>query len=145
MSVVNYSHIIEGHLGWCRNPPWSNPPPAGCRKMPQDGISRKPRLAVAEKYFGGRLCWFGNIWKFIGQRLGLEELRGAHKPPGRPPRARSWRFLPPQDTLTLSPSPTGVFWSKKNHHKVLFRLESVWYSFSLKLKNKEKTETNSRL
>jgi hypothetical protein len=27
--------------------------------------------------------------------------------------------------LALSPSYVGVFWSKKNYHKVLFRLDSV--------------------
>ena len=43
--------------------------------------------------------------------------------------------------LTSSPSPTCVFWSKKNHRKVLFCLDSVWYSFSVKVKNKEKTGT----
>jgi hypothetical protein len=41
--------------------------------------------------------------------------------------------------LTWTPSPLGVFWSKKNHREVLFRLDSVWYSFSARLKNKEKT------
>ena len=34
---------------------------------------------------------------------------------------------------------TGVFfWSVKNHQKLARQLDSVWYSFSAKLKNKEK-------
>ena len=39
-----------------------------------------------KKYFGGCFWSFGNIWEFIGERLGLEEFYGAHKP-GAPPRA----------------------------------------------------------
>ena len=35
----------------------------------------------------------------------------------------------------------GFFWSIKNHQKLARQLDSVWYSFSVKLKNKEKTET----
>ena len=35
--------------------------------------------------------------------------------------------------------PTKIF------AEVLFRLDSVWYSFSIKLKNKEKTETGTGL
>ena len=83
-------------------------------KMPekaQDGISRVQKVAAAEKYFGGRFWSFGNISEFIGQELGLEELRGAHKPSGRAPMAYGLLETP----LTSSPSPTCVFWSKKNH------------------------------
>ena len=32
----------------------------------------------------------------------------------------------------------GFFWSRKNHQKLARQLDSVWYSFSVKLKNKEK-------
>ena len=83
------------------------------RKRPQDGISQEQRLVVAEKYFGGRFQWFGNIWEFIVQELGLEESQGAHKPWGRAP------------TACGRPSLVGFFWSKKSHRKVLFRLDSV--------------------
>ena len=48
--------------------------PAGCRKRPQDGISRVQKVAAAEKYFGGRFWSFGNIWEFIEEELGLGEL-----------------------------------------------------------------------
>ena len=80
----------------------------------QDGISREQKVTVVEKYFGGRFWSFGNIWEFIGQELGLEELRGAHKPLGRPPRERPgglWTLL------TWPPSSVDVFWSKKNHRE----------------------------
>ena len=39
----------------------------------------------------------------------------------------------------------GFFWSIKNHQKLARQLDSVWYSFSVKLKNKEKIETGTWL
>ena len=39
----------------------------------------------------------------------------------------------------------GFFWSIKNRQKMARQLDSVWYSFSVKLKNKEKTETGTGL
>ena len=35
----------------------------------------------------------------------------------------------------------GFFWSIKNPQKMAGQLDSIWYSFSVKLKNKEKTDT----
>ena len=40
---------------------------------------------------------------------------------------------------------TGFFWSIKYHQKLARQLDSVWYSFSVKLKNKEKTEAGTGL
>ena len=41
---------------------------------------------------------------------------------------------------------SGVFfWSIKNRQKLARQLDSVWYSFSVKLKNKGKTETGTGL
>ena len=37
------------------------------------------------------------------------------------------------------------FWSIKNHQKLARQLDFIWYSFSVELKNKEKTETGTRL
>ena len=54
----------------------------------------------------------------------------------RPRRASTSTSLPLRWVVSSLPQ---TFWSKKNHCKVLFRLDSVWYSFSVKLKNKEKT------
>ena len=91
---------------------------------------------AAEKYFGGRFCWFGNISKFIGQRLGLEESR----------RARLEGLWSPRD----SSGPLS-----KHHGCLLVQEKSSWkfYSvwtpydipFSVELKNKEKTETGTGL
>ena len=80
---------------------------------------------AAEKYFGGRFWWFGNISEFIGERLGLEDSCGAQKP-GAPPLGRALRACGALGTLLISsPSPTCVFWSKKNHRNVLFRFDPV--------------------
>ena len=39
----------------------------------------------------------------------------------------------------------GFFWSIKNHQKLARQLDSVWYFFSVKLKNKKKIETSNGL
>ena len=39
----------------------------------------------------------------------------------------------------------GFFSSIKNHQKLARQLDSAWYSFYVKLKNKEKTGTSTRL
>ena len=58
------------------------------------GAGKAPRwdLMGTEAYDGGKVFWwtfwwFGNIWEFIEQVLGLGDSRGAHKPLGCPPRA----------------------------------------------------------
>ena len=45
---------------------------------------------------------------------------------------------------TLVGSP-GLFWSKNKLRQVSGQLDSVWFSFSAILKNKEKTETGTGL
>ena len=39
----------------------------------------------------------------------------------------------------------GFFWSKNNLREISGQLDSIWYSFSAILKNKEKTETGTGL
>ena len=39
----------------------------------------------------------------------------------------------------------GLFWSIKNDQKLARQLDSIWYSFSVKLKTKGKTETGTGL
>ena len=67
--------------------------------------------------------------------------RGRAHPPGRAlhPRGRIGTLLA---QLFYS---GGFFWSIKNHQKLARQLDSVWYSFSAELKNKEKTETGTGL
>ena len=60
--------------------------------------------------------------------------RARPHPRGRPGTLLAQRFY------------SGVFvWSIKNRQKLARQLDSVWYSFSVKLKNKEKTETGTGL
>ena len=71
-------------------------------------------------------------------------------------RPRGWRARPTPWLALLSRGwlgtllaqlfySRGFFWSIKNHQKLARPLDSVWYSFCVKLKNKEKTETGTRL
>ena len=66
--------------------------------------------------------------------------RGVGAPVGAPlPRG----FL--VDPLTCTPSLLGFFLSKNKFREVSGQLDSVWFSFSTILKNKEKTETSTGL
>ena len=67
--------------------------------------------------------------------------RGAH--PGG--RARPHHRGQPGTLLAQLFYSGGFFWSIKNHQKLARQLDSVWYSFSVKLKNKEKTKTGTGL
>ena len=67
--------------------------------------------------------------------------RGAHKAGAHStPLVAAW--LLSRLDLQVSGVSSGP---TKNIVKVLFRLDSVWYSFSAKLKNKEKTGTGTGL
>ena len=61
-----------------------DPPPAGHRKRSLDGISRVQKVEALEKCFRGCLCWFGDIWEYIGARIMPEGARGAHMGGGAP-------------------------------------------------------------
>ena len=56
-----------------------------------------------------------------GQKTHEESTSPQGAPLGRTPEACGRLETP----LTSSPSPTCVFWSKKNHHKSFIRLDSV--------------------
>ena len=67
-------------------------------------------------------------------RLGVDVREATREPRGRkvrptplgaPPWARLGGLWPPQPSSAPSPSFVDVFWSKKNHCKVLFYLDSV--------------------
>ena len=60
----------------------------------------------SRKVFWWILLLFGNIWEFIGQRLGLEESCGAHKPGSAPPRARPEGLWAPR--MSSNPSSTSI-------------------------------------
>ena len=71
----------------------------------------------------------------MGQKSPKATMRvGARLPPGRAllPRGRLVEFQ------TSTPSLLDCICSKKDHREGFIRLDSVWYSFSAKPKNKEK-------
>ena len=60
---------------------------------------------------------------------------------GRAPLSRGLLVEPP----TCTPSLLGFFPSKNEFREVSGQLDSVWFSFSTILKNKDKTETGTGL
>ena len=64
------------------------------------------------------------------------------RPGGRARHPSSWTARDSSGQLFYS---RGFFWSIKNHQKLARQLDSVWYSFSVKLKNKENTEIDTGL
>ena len=129
-----------GQWSWCRCPPWSNPPPPEYRKRSPDGISKKQRLAAAEKVFWLALCWFPDFREFIGLELGQTEQAWAHKLPGRPPGRSLVACAPRFCLLALSRNFQGLFCPEKNHQKVSWHLDFVWYWFPGKPKTSRKQQ-----
>ena len=83
---------------------------------------------------------FWGIWVYIGGRSTSVDLRAIHEAGGAPRgsgRAPHPRGQPGTLLAQLFYS-RGFFWSITNHQKLARQLDSVWYSFSVKLKNKEK-------
>ena len=83
------------------------------------------------RLFSGGFCIYRNFWRRSHVRGGL---RVVHEIGGRALHARG-RLGTLLAQLFYS---GGFFWSRKNHQKLARQLDSVWYSFSVKLKNKEK-------
>ena len=116
-------------------------PPSG--RVPEQGPDWF--LVATEACGGGTpdLGYFLEVWGFIGD-VGIENKSGAprraHEAHGRAPGG--WARPPPSWATRESPGPTlllrGLLLVQKNHQKLARQLDSVWYSFSVKLKNKEK-------
>ena len=58
-------------------------PPGGCRKRPQDGISRVQKVVAVELGFRGAPRGLGGMWIYIGVRSTSVEQRRAHEGGGR--------------------------------------------------------------
>ena len=102
-------------------------------------------LVATEACGGGTpdLGYFLEVSVFIGIfGIGLMSRRCPSRPRGRPTRPGGGRAPHPRGwpgTLLAQLFYSGVFfWSIKNRQKLARQLDSVWYSFSVKLKNKEK-------
>jgi len=73
------------------------------------------------KVYSWMLLMLGEYLRIYGGGIRVEGEPRAHKPSGHALEACSLLWT----LLALSPSHVGVFWSKKNHPKVLFRLDFV--------------------
>ena len=117
-------------------------PPADLRKRPQDGFSWVQRVAAVEIGFCGAPGCFHGIRVYIGERSRSVELRGAHEGGGAPTPLGA-PSCPVAASLHLRLN-LQVFWfafgPRKIIAKVSFCLDSVWYSFSGKLKNRQKKQ-----
>ena len=96
------------------------------------------------------LGYFKEVYVFIGSFGVGNKVGGARVVHEVGPRARGgWGAPPPSWTARDSSGPTlllrGLLLVHKKSSKIGTTLDSVWYSFSVKLKNKEKTETDTRL
>ena len=123
-------------------------PPSG--RVPEQGLDWF--LVAIEACGGGtpNLGYFLEVSVFIGIfAIGLTSGGSPSRPRDRGRAQGVGRALHPRGWLwTLLAQliySGGFFWSIKNHQKLARQLDSVWYSFSAILKNKEKTETGTGL
>ena len=89
------------------------------------------------------LGFFSGVSVFIGIfGVGLTSGGSPSHPRGKGARPGGRARPPPSWMAQDSSGPTillrGLLLVKKNHQKLARQLDSVWYSFSVKLKNKEK-------
>ena len=108
--------------------PQQNPPPAGCRKRPQDGISREHKVAVVEKCFRGYFWWFGNICEYIGKRIRSGGSRGPTRQGARPTGGRPPISWGPRRLLDLHSKLSGSCSLQKSRSR---RFHSVWTPFGI--------------
>src|SRR5215216_603196 len=87
-------------------------------------------------------CGSGKVFSWtplmVMEYLGIYRLKNRVRRALRQPQGKGHALHPCRrlgTLLTWLSSPRGVFWSKKNHHKVSFCLDSISYSVSVKIKN----------
>ena len=119
-------------------------------RVPEQGIDW---FSVATEACGSGTLDLGydmEVWVYIrGVSVGNKSGGSPRRPRGRG-RAQGGRARPhPRGCLgTLLAHlrySVGFFWSKNNLREISGQLDSVWFSFSAILKNKEKTETGTGL
>ena len=94
-------------------------------------------------FFSGVSIFIG-IFAYVSRQGGLRAVHeaGAHaQGGGRAPHPRGQ----PGTLLAQLFYFRGFFWSIKNRQKLARPLDTVWYSFSVKLKTRKKTETGTGL
>ncbi len=108
---------LEGRWCWWRSPPTPKSPPAGHREGSPDEISRKRKLAAAEKYFRGSPDFFLIFREYIGARSRSGGRQGGHKLAHRrlPPGGGVGACGLPGALLAWPTGPLIFFRSGKNH------------------------------
>ena len=116
-------------------------PPSG--RVPEQGPDWF--LVATEACGGGTpdLSYFLEVSVFIGIfGVGLTSGGSPSRPQGRGRTQGVGRALHPRGRLGTLLAQLfyfgGFFWSIKNPQKLVGKLDSIWYSFSIKLKNKGK-------
>ena len=118
-----------------KKPSMIESPLVGRQKRPLDGILRVQKVAAVEKWFRGSPGCFQGIRVYISEGARSGDPRGGHElgsvpyPPGRAILPRGRLVASP----TSSPSLLVLSGPRKIIAKVSFCLDSVWYSFSMKL------------
>ena len=143
--MVNYSRIIGEVMVLLKKPSIFESPSGRAPERAPDGILRRQKLAVAEKYFRWSPDFLWNFWVYIGANPRAKEVQGAHKPVGCGlPLAAGWGLVGPLGLPCLgSQAPWSSSVPKKIFSGIFFRLDSVSKSPLKGVKNMEKTGTGT--
>ena len=143
---VNYSLLIMESTGMTKMATGEGfPPPAGCRngsRLVFSGYGGFWRRNSRSRFLSGSLGLYKRCWsreQVRGGPRGSHEVGGhAHGGRARPHPRGCLRTL-----LAHLRYSVGFFWSKNDLREISGQLDSVWFSFSAILKNKEKTKTDT--
>ena len=143
----NYSLLIMESTGMMKMATEEGlPPPAGCQngsRLVFGGYRGFWRRNSRSRFLSGSFGLYKRCWS-------QEQVRGSPRWPRGRGRAQGVGCAPhPRgclgNLLAHLRCSVGFFWSKNNLRQISGQLDSVWYSFSIKLENKEKIETGTRL
>ena len=117
-----------------------SPHPAGCRKRPQDGISRVQKVAAVEKWFRGSPGCFWGIRVYIGGTSRSGGLQGLHKLGAAPyPWARPPPLWPPRGSSDLHSKFLGCLLVQEKSSRKFY---SVWTPFGIRFCETQKQAKN---
>ena len=142
--MVNYSRFIGRAARLMQMP--------SMIESPSDRVPEKaPRcdLTGTEACDGGKVFW----WTLLMFGEYVRIYRSDFRVGGLPRGPQALRVRPSQGALSRLVASSGTFWpplqvlrvssGPRKSSRKFYSVWSVWYSFSVKLKNKEKTETSS--